>query len=212
MLFGTGRRLKSVGDFRIQCGDIAVDRVNTVKYLGYMLDGNLSGNEQVSGYIKHIGARLSFLYRNAGALDFFTRKTLCNALIQPHIDYCIATWYNGILSCHRNRLNTLQRKMVRFIYSLDYRSHVGMSFFRELGWLSVEDRAKYFRLLHVFRINAGTAPEYLMNGFSRVRQIHRHNTRGSATNFCVPKTNSTEILRRGFLYSAVTDWNALPGD
>ena len=70
MLFGTKRRLKSVNNFKIQCGDVTVDRVNTVKYLGYMLDGNLSGNEQVSGCIKRIGARLSFFLSQCGCFGF----------------------------------------------------------------------------------------------------------------------------------------------
>ena len=210
MLFGTRKRLKSVKEFTVACSDVTVGRVNTVKYLGYILDPNLGGNEQATGCIKRVAARLAFLYRNASVLDTLTRRTLCNPLIQPHIDYCITTWYNNILECHRKRLDALQRKMVRFIHALDHREHVDSAALKALGWLSINDRARYFRLLHVFRINAGIAPTYLCEGFSRVKTVHRYETRGSATNFFVPRLANTQFMHRGFFYSGISDWNALP--
>ena len=98
----------------------------------------------------------------------------------------------------KKKLDVLQRKMIRFILDLDFRAHVDCTHLKCLGWLNVSDRAKYFRLLHVFRINSNQSPEYLMENFTRVNAIHGHSTRGSAANFFVPKIGSTEILKRSF--------------
>ena len=210
MLFGSKKRLKSIGNFSVACGNVTVSRVSTVKYLGYILDENLSGNEQAMACIKRVAARLAFLYRNANVLDAFTRKTLCNSLVQPHIDYCITTWYNCIFECHRKRLDALQRRMVRYIYNLDFRAHVDTSALRRLGWLNIHDRAKTFRLIHMFRINAGVAPAYLCKGYARVNRVHRYETRGSTTDFFVPRGAGTKFVNQGFFYSGIRDWNALP--
>ena len=144
MVFGSKRRLKSVSDFSISCGGVVIDRVEKVKYLGYLLDQCLNGNDQVTGCIKRIASRLAFLHRNATVLDSFTRKTLCNALIQPHFDYCVSSWYSGALKKYKLRLDALQRKMVRFINFQEYRAHVDLSDLKMLGWLSVPDRARFF--------------------------------------------------------------------
>ena len=157
-MFGSNRRLKSVTDFAISCGDVVIERVEKVKYLGYMLDQGLNGSDQVAGCIKRIAARLAFLHRNATVLDSLTRKTLCDALIQPHIDYCISSWYTGTLKKYKLRLDALQRRMVRFIHFKDYRAHVDLSDLKVSGWLSVPDRARFFKLLHVFKIHLGLAP------------------------------------------------------
>ena len=106
-----------------------------------------------------------------------------------------------------NKCNTvlfaLQRKMIRFILNLDFRAHVDFSHLKRLGWLSVVDRVRYFKLLHVFHINSKVAPEYMMGNFRRVDDIHSYGTRGSGTDFYVPKIGSSEILKRSFLSPSV---------
>ena len=100
--------------------------------------------------------------------------------------------------------------MVRFIGSLDFRAHVDSRDLKRLKWLSVADRAKYFRLLQVFRIYRGTAPSYLMQGFQRVNAVHTYTTRGSTSNFHFPSVTGNDIVHKGFFLNGAKDWNALP--
>ena len=104
----------------------------------------------------------------------------------------------------------MQRKIARFTLSLDYRAHVDTTLFKGLGWLSVPDRVTYFKLLHAFRVFSGTAPLYLSENFTRLRDVHGHNTRGSDTDFHVPCIAMTNIVHRSFFYTAIKEWNALP--
>ena len=210
MVFGSKRRLKSVTDFSISCGDATIERVEKVKYLGYLLDQCLNGNDQTTVCIKRIAARLAFLHRNATVLDSFTRKTLCNALIQPHIDYCISSWYTGTLKKYKLRLDALQRKMVRFINFHDYRTHIDSCDLRKMGWLSVPDRARFFKLLHVFRIHLGVAPSYLREGFVRLNSVHNHATRGSLSDFHVPRVGVSDVMQKSFFVTGIKEWNNLP--
>ena len=71
MVFGSNRRLKSVTDFAISCGDVVIEREEKVKYLGYRLDQGLNGSDQVAGCIKRIVARLAYLHRNETVLNSF---------------------------------------------------------------------------------------------------------------------------------------------
>ena len=73
--------------------------------------------------------------------------------------------------------------MARFVLGLGPRAHVGTGALRELGWLTVYDRVRYFSLLHVFRVNKGLGPSYLKRGFTRVQNVHGHETRASALGY-----------------------------
>ena len=158
--------------------------------------------------MKVCAGRLAFLYRNSSLLDKKCRQTLCSALIQPYIDYCCSSWYSGLSVALRERLNVLQRKMVRFVYSLDYRAHVDSRNLRELEWLSVPDHVKSFRMAHIFRIRHRLAPSYLLPNFKLISMAHSYNTRGSSNNFFVSRELS--LFSNGFAFIAIKQWNELP--
>ena len=207
---GTARKLKRVDEFIVRCDGVIVKRVFTVKYLGVILDETLSGSAHAMVVLKTAVAKLAFLYRNLALLDFYTRKNLCNALIQPHIDYCASSWYSGLSAQLKSKLHVLQRKMVRFIYGFDYRHSVGKIDLRGLSWLSIPDRVSYFKLVLIFKIRTGTAPAYLMPNFNSVSGVHSHFTRSSNHNFHVSK--SLSISPSTFCLTSVKDWNGLPSD
>ena len=51
--------------------------------------------------------------------------------------------------------------LIRFVLSLDSRSHVGREQFSEFGWLPVESRIFQTTLTHVFKIHLSKAPLYM---------------------------------------------------
>ena len=152
--------------------------------------------------------RLAFLYRCSSLLDQKCRKMLCSALLQPHIDYCCSSWYSGLTVALRERLNVVQRKMVRFIYGMNNREHVDNSNLLELLWLNIPDRVKFFKMSHLFRIRHKLAPKYLLPNFKFVSDAHTHFTRGSSYNFHLSRALS--LSQNAFSYTAISQWNALP--
>ena len=96
ILFGTKRKLKKVDSFYIKCGDTIINSVERVKYLGLILDNDLSGVSIVNNILKKAGGRLKFLYRYSDILNEKSRKTLCSALIQCYFDYSCSSWYAGL--------------------------------------------------------------------------------------------------------------------
>lgn len=60
-------------------------------------------------------SRLKFLYRQTRNLNYNCRRLLCSALIQCLFDYASYSWFSGISVKHKNKLQTTQNKMVRFI-------------------------------------------------------------------------------------------------
>ena len=208
LLFGTRRRLSKVGNFSVTCDGMAVSRVTSVSYLGVILDSNLSGTDHVSALVKKCVGRISFLYRNSNCLDFNCRRILCSALIQPYFDYCCSSWYSGLTGKLRDRLDVLQRRMVRYIFSYEPRHHVDSRDIKALSWLLVIDRVRYFKLVHVHKVVHKQAPNYLAKRFVPVQDTHAHNTRSSAYNFRTSREMPYSLT--GFAYTAIKEWNKLP--
>ena len=96
MIFGTKRKLKEVESFEVRCGNIKINNVNQVKYLGLQIDDNLSGENAIKTVLKKANSRLKFLCKYSDMLKFPARKTLCSALIQCHFDYSCSSWYPSI--------------------------------------------------------------------------------------------------------------------
>ena len=139
LLFGSKRKLKGVDNFRVHCDGTPVERKFSVKYLGVLLDANVNGSAHAGNLMKVCAGRLAFLYRNSSLLDEKCRQMLCSSLIQPYMDYCCSSWYNGLSVALKERLNIIQRKMEKFVFSMDNRDNVDNQNLRDLAWLSVPD-------------------------------------------------------------------------
>ena len=208
LLFGTKNRLRRAGDFQVFCEGKAVQRVHEVKYLGVFLDSGLTGAAHVENVLKTCIGRLAFLYRNSSLLDFQSRKTLCQSLIQPYLDYCSSSWYEGLSIALKSKLDVLQRKMLRFVNGFDSRHHIDNKDLFELSWLSIRDRISYFKLIHLFKIKHNLCPQYLRTNIVSISDTHSYGTRSRASNFHVSKILSNAPST--FAYSCVKLWNALP--
>ena len=102
--------------------------------------------------------------------------------------------------------------MVRFVYSMHPRSHIDQQHFRQIGWLAIRDRVRYFRLVHVHKIKNGLAPDYLTGAFTAVKEVHQHFTRGSVSDFHISSPCVSSLSQKSFGYVAVKEWNSLPLD
>ena len=207
-MFGSSRRLAKVQTFQISCAGTVVSRVTLVKYLGVKLDKHLRFTEHVRDMIRKCAGRIGFLYRHSAYLDSRCRKILCNSLLQPYLDYCCMTWYSSLTKDLRNRLDVIQRRMVRFVLDMDCMGHVDSKDLGRLSWLSVPDRVRFFRLTTIFKIHRGIAPGNLSEHFVPTSSNHGHNTRQSTFGFCISRELS--MSPKSFAFTAITDWNKLP--
>ena len=98
--------------------------------------------------------------------------------------------------------------MIQFIFSFEPRSHIGTENLRELSWLTLNDRVRFFKLQHVFKIRLDLAPAYLGSRFEPIINAHSHNTRGSSFNYRISRELAS--CHSSFAFSSIRDWNGLP--
>ena len=92
ILFGSKRKLKIHNHLNVTCGDISIDSVDKTQYLGLKINQNMDSSHIVANIVSKCNSRLKFMYRQARHLPISAKKTLCNALIMCHFDYCSPAW------------------------------------------------------------------------------------------------------------------------
>ena len=147
------------------------------------------------------------------------------SLIQCHFDYACSFWYSALTQSLKNRLQTTQNKMIRFVMDLDNWSHICPNLFQYLNWLPVEKRVNQITLSHVFKVKSGTAPDYLQDSFVPISSVHNHSTTLRVTAcastdstfsfsfrdsgcFSLPKVKG--FGKKSFAYLGCNLWNDLP--
>ena len=102
------------------------------------------------------------------------RRMLYNALILPHLNYCVTAW-----GYQCNRIIKLQKKEIRTVMISSYDAHTE-SFFKNLKLLKIQDilTLQTLKIYHKFRNNK--LPYYIQNWpLFQNSNIHNHNTRGA---------------------------------
>lgn len=92
MLIGTHQRLAPVSDFTVHGNGRVLERVGKFKYIGVVLDQNLSWKEHVEYIGKNISSRLGMLCKARKVLPRNACMTLYNAIVLPLFDYCCNVW------------------------------------------------------------------------------------------------------------------------
>ena len=210
ILFASKRKCSKTKDFKVQYNGSTIESKSNVKYLGTTIDRSLSGQDNVSNIISKSNNKLKFLYRHKRVLNTEMRKILSTSLIQGNIDYASVSYYFGLGKNLKHKLQVIQNKMVRYIFNMGPRDHVGNAELKKAGFLNSTDRVTQLGMNITHNIFYNKCPYYLKTVFVKTRDVHSHDTRGSNYNFRVPKINT--VTAGTFYYNAIKQWNSLPDD
>ena len=97
--------------------------------------------------------------------------------LHHHFDYGCTFWFSALSCKLKSKLQTTQNKLIHFVMGKHNLSHVGITEFKEINWLPVEHSVAQIKMNLVYRIVNSSAPEYLLNDFNHVSQVHRYSTR-----------------------------------
>ena len=210
MLIGTKGRTASK-QLKIQLNNKEISECSTVKLLGVHIDNDLKWRTHTEELAKQMNSRL-FLYRRL--CEFIPRSlmaTLYHSLFQSKFDYCLTLWG----SCALKNLNLLQRiqnRAARIITKNFDRDVNSVEIVGNLGWMTMEQRFKYFVLLLTYKCVNNFAPVYLTNMLTAAQDEHFHATRLAITKgFTLPRIK-TEYYKGSFRYQAAKLWNSLPSN
>lgn len=206
ILFGSRRKLKKARSLNVKVNNVTLQSKESVKYLGATLEQDLNGQIMGNSVVSKVNSGVKFLYRQASFLDIREKKLLCSAMLQSRFDFSCNIWFRALSMSVKNRLQTAQNKMIRYILGYHSRRHLFFEDFKSLGYLDVESRVDFLSLNTMYNISQNTAPLYMCEHVPKFSASHC--TRRSQNSFIVSDAKSHSKV--SFKCNGVKLWNSLP--
>jgi hypothetical protein len=176
MIMGTPQKtFKFKCKTHIELDGIRLCRVTSTKFLGVIVDENLS-------FKFHIEAISNTISRNIGILNklkhFFPKNILlcvyCS-LVQSYLTYGILVWGNTH-NIYLDNLLKMQKRAVRYITMSHYRAH-SSPLFKDLKLLTIYDLYKFHIGLFMFKYSLDRLPSIFNQYFIKRQDVHNRITR-----------------------------------
>ena len=161
MLIGTHQRLNAVDSFSVTAHNTSLERVDTFKYVGVIMDETLSWKEYVSSMGKKISSRLALLRRARKVLPKSACVTLYNTMLLPLFDYC-AVIRDSCGQGSKSYLDKLNRRAACIIEGRAVKSDELSTVF---SWPHLQTRRNFLKTVLVYKCINGIAPSYLLSEF-----------------------------------------------
>lgn len=118
MIFSTKR--KKHDPIVLEFGQHEIEESENVKFLGIIIDRNLSWSEHCKMVLTKVSQGLGILNKFRFKFDVTTKKLIYFALIHSHLSYCTALWGASSLA---EKIQVAQNKSLRTVYNVDNRSN-----------------------------------------------------------------------------------------
>lgn len=202
---GSGGRLVPQGGLTI--GGEAIRRVDGARFLGVWVDEGIRWSGHIEKVKSKVGRLLGVLGRASAALGGESILKLYNALVLPHLQYCLLVW--GDFEEGRNKVlgESLFKHQKRFLGLIAGKrgSYHSDPLFSKFGILKINDLYKQQLRVHAWKFLSNKLPKNQISLLCKVRDAHSHNTRAAKTGISV-----TTQDHRSVGYRIPKEWSSLP--
>ena len=192
-------------NFDIILDNVKLARVNNTKFLGVIIDENLTWKNHIDGITKTISRNIGMMNK----LKFFVPepilRTLYCSLVLPYINYGILIWGKAC-DMYLCKIHKLQKWAIRVISNSHYRSHTA-SIFQKYDILNVYDSYKLEVGVFMYQYFQNLLPSSFNTFFSKRSDIHDYHTR-NRSNFNQTR-NKKKFADKTIRTTGPTTWNLI---
>ena len=193
---------------QLKIGDAVLHQVEHSKYLGVVIDANLSWQQHVEYIYKKIIKFTSIFYKINHKLNFDILRMIYFAFVHPHLSYGIEI-YGNTYQAHLNRLIILNNKLLRILQNCAHNTPVA-KLYKNFNTLSLPDLHSYqiLRFVHTFIYCHSKLPCVFSEYFSSNSAVHAYNTRNKDSLHL--ESFHSSLGQRSINFKGSVLWNALP--
>ena len=185
----------------------SLDCKNYVKYLGILIDSNLSWKIHIEYIALKISKIVGLIVKLRHFVLLHTLLNIYQSLIS-YITYGLSVWGQACKS-HLNKILILQKEALRFMYFAKKNEHTIPLFINAkllpLNFLYYKTLSE---LMH--DISTASAPINICNPFMKTSRVHLYNTRSSTSDNFYIKASRLEIQNNAFSRIGAKLWNEIP--
>ena len=145
----------------LKLNNIKITRDTSTKFLGVLLDENLSWKAEIESVELKISKSIGILYKAKGILNNFLLKQLYSGFVHSYLAYANIAW----ASTHKSKLQAFfrrQKHAIRLINSKDRLTHT-KPLFKEMNILTVYEINIYQVLNFMVTCKMNTSPKTNLN-------------------------------------------------
>ena len=172
MVFHTQHKHRAIKPPVPKINNTNIEKVEQFKFFGLTLDSNLNWKKHSDNITNKCSQIIGILNRLKQILPQNIKIMLYNALLLPHINYCLVTW-----GYQCKRINILQKRAIRLITLSTYNCHTA-PLFKKLKLLTIKDMLALQELKFYYKLTHNELPAYFQNWqIVTNSELHRHDTR-----------------------------------
>ena len=195
-------RIKT-SDINVVMQQNTIDRVNSTKFLGLIIDDKLKWHEHIQ-HVKHKIARsVGILYKIRHYLNKETLLNMYYTFVFPYLIYGVEIWGSATL----NHINPLKKNSKKCVRANTFSEYLAPSepIFQTLNVLNFENLVIQRISLLMFKYSHGDVPVSVSQLFRTNNEYHNYNTRNCARIHA--PVGTTEASYRTFGYRGIHIWN-----
>ena len=177
-----------------------IKTTNTHTLLGITFDDNMTFRYHISYLIQKLSRIVALLYRVKDFMPSKVLKTLYDAHVLPHLQYCSPIWCSTYPT-HLLPLFRLQKKIIRIITNSDYFDHTE-PLFKTTNILRIYDINRVQIAIYMYKLLQGTTIN------TALLPQHNYPTR-TRENLRIPQHTLT-LYQHSLSYLGPKTWNAVP--
>ena len=202
------KKMKS--NVQICINDKPLKHEQCIKYLGILIDSNLSWKPQIENIIKKVRRGVGIICKIRYFVDISILKTLYYAIIHPFLTYGILAWGNTYRTSIEP-LFILQKKALRLMTFSKIDQH-SSPLFKSLEIVKIYDLVVLNIALFMYKFHNRILPSCFSSLFTQLNTIHYHNTRlAKKESYYLPKVRTNYGIFN-IRYQGPKTWNSLPED
>ena len=136
-------------NFDIKVNNLVIKRVDTIKFLGIIIDNRLTWKPHLENIINKISKFTGIFYRIKNCCNVDCLILMYYSLVYPNLMYCSALW-GGAYKTYIDKLFVSQKKLIRVITDSNRYDHTAPLFLKH-NLLKVHDIISYQTLVFVYK-------------------------------------------------------------
>lgn len=194
-------------NIEIQINKQIIEQVNNTKFLGLIIDKELTWKQHIKLVETKISKMSGILVRTRRYISLRTLKTIYNALIYPYLTYCNILWASTYVTRLKG-IYKIQKKILRIMAFSKYRQE-SRPLFLSLGLLNIYELNFYQIAIFMHSYLHGNLPSVFndyffqqMTQFTCIIPDHQEN--------CIINYKRTNYGKFSIKYKGAQTWNSLP--
>ena len=194
-----------------------LEETDCFKYLGNLIDNNLTWKNQVNDMCKNSYFALSKLKPSANHMPLDLKLKLYKSLVQPRVEYCSSVWHRALSSMQAKQIETVQNRCMSYISGKKLSSvNTGTKFREELKLEKLHSRRELNFATMVYKYFTNRLPKGLEELMPESSQeiTHNYNTRhkeSHANRIPIP-LKYRKNFEKTFHYNAAKLWDIISSE